>query len=412
LLLDVAHASSAVLSRDTAVVRCGRMNGEAIGLYGRIGARARRNTMKPIAAKTITFNGKFFGAAPTGVHRVAEQLVAATDALIAGQAGNGVDYAVVVRNSVKIPHYRNISCVRENRWVRKMHRIAWEQFYLPTVCRKDFVLNLCNLGPLLHRDSATMIHDAQVYSVPESYSLPFRLWYKFLFYSIGKRHRIILTVSEFSKRELVRYGVASADKIVVVHNGCDHVLGVRPDEGQLAALDLEPRRYVLALANTQKHKNISVLLRAFASAELGDVELVLFGGAGKADFEELGHVVPCNVRFTGRITDPELVGLMINAGALAFPSLTEGFGLPPLEAMALGCPVVAAPCGALPEVCGRAALYADPFSPDAWSLKIRTALDDQAVRRSLVSAGRRQAADFTWQRAACSLFETVNTLTR
>lgn len=368
--------------------------------------------MKSIASKTIAFNGKFFGAAPTGVHRVAEQLVAATDALIAGQAASGVDCALVVRDSVEVPLYRNISCVRESPWVRRMHRIAWEQFYLPLARRKDFILNLCNLGPMLHRNSATLIHDAQVYSAPESYSLPFRLWYRFQFFFIGKRHKIIFTVSEFSKGELVRYGIASADKIVVVHNGCDHILQIRPDEGKLVALSLKPRRYVLALANTQKHKNIGVLLKAFAGAQLKDIELVLFGAATQADFENLGHVVPPNVRFAGRITDPELVGLMVNGGALAFPSLTEGFGLPPLEAMALGCPVVAAPYGALPEVCGNAALYADPFNPEAWRLKILTMLDDEAVRQSLISAGRRQAGGFTWKRAARNLFEAVKAVSR
>jgi glycosyltransferase involved in cell wall biosynthesis len=367
--------------------------------------------MKAIASKTIAFNGKFFGAAPTGVHRVAEQLVAATDALISGQAGNGMDYAVVVRDRVAVPCYRNISCAREKPWARGMHRIAWEQCYLPLARRRDFILNLCNLGPLFHRDSATMIHDAQMYSAPESYPLPLRLWYKSLYFFIGRRHRIILTVSEFSKRELIRYGVATADKIFVVHNGCDHVLRITPDERLFAALGLERRRYVLALANTQKHKNIGVLLKAFADAELSEVELVLFGDARAADFENLGHVVPPNVRFTGRVTDPELVGLMVNAGALAFPSLTEGFGLPPLEAMALGCPVVVAPFGALPEVCGNAALYADPFSPDAWRRHIRSALDDTAVRQSLISAGRRQAEGFTWKQAARNLFDTVNAVT-
>ena len=361
--------------------------------------------------KTIAFNGKFFGAELTGVHRVAEQLIAATDALIAEQSGDSADYALVIRNSVKVPSYRKILCVRENPLVRRMHRIAWEQLYLPLARRKDFILNLCNLGPLFHHDSATLIHDAQVYSAPESYSLSFRLWYKFLFFFIGRRHKLIVTVSEFSRRELVHYGVASADKIVVVHNGCDHVLQIRPDEGRLATLNLAPRRFVLALANTQKHKNIAVLLKAFAKSELQDVTLVLFGGAKKADFENLGHVVPPNVQFAGWVTDPELVGLMINAGALAFPSLTEGFGLPPLEAMALGCPVVAAPFGALPEVCGKAALYADPFDPDEWSLKIRTVLDDEAVRQSLISAGRRQAGIFTWKQAARNLFDAVKAVT-
>lgn len=361
--------------------------------------------------KTIAFNGKFFGAAPTGVHRVAEQLIAATDALIAERSVNGADYAVVIRTGVNVPPYRNILCVHENSLARGMHRIAWEQCYLPVARRKDFILNLCNLGPLYHRDCATLIHDAQVYSAPESYSRSFRLWYKLLFFFIGRRHKLIVTVSEFSKKELVHYGVASADKIVVVHNGCDHVLQIPPDDGQLATLNLTPGRYVLALANTQKHKNIAILLRAFARPELKDVPLVLFGGASQADFENLGHIVPPNVQFAGRVTDPELVGLMIHAGALAFPSLTEGFGLPPLEAMALGCPVVAAPYGALPEVCGKAALYADPFDPNAWSQKIRTLLDVETVRRSLISEGRRQAGIFTWKQAAQDLFDAVKAVT-
>lgn len=367
--------------------------------------------MKMLASKTIAFNGKFLGAAPTGVHRVAEQLMAATDALIAGQTSFGSDYTVVVREQTEVPPYRHIACVRETHWARKMHRIAWEQIYFPLARRKDFILNLCNLGPLFHRDSATMIHDAQVYSAPDSYSLPFRLWYKFLFFFIGKRHKIIFTVSEFSKQELVRYGIASAEKIVVVHNGCDHVLQIRPDEQQLAKLNLERGRYVLALANTQRHKNIGVLFKAFASAELKDIELVLFGGATRAEFEALGHVVPPNVRFAGRIGDPELVGLMTHAGALAFPSLTEGFGLPPLEAMALGCPVVAAPFGALPEVCGNAALYADPFDPQAWRANILTALNDAAARQALIAAGRIQAGEFTWKQAARNLCEHVKAVT-
>ncbi|NIE65507.1 glycosyltransferase family 1 protein [Burkholderia sp. Ax-1719] len=371
--------------------------------------------MKPFEAwpghKTVAFNGKFFGAPPTGVHRVAEQLIAATDALIARQTARSVDYALIVRDGVEVPPYRHVACVHESPRVRRMHRIAWEQFYLPMARRKDFILNLCNLGPLIHRDSVTMIHDAQVYSAPESYSRSFRLWYKFLFYFIGRRHRVILTVSEFSRQELIRYGVASADKIVVVHNGCDHILQVTPDDSQVAALKLTPARYVLALANTQKHKNIGVLLGAFADPALQDTALVLFGGATRGDFERLGYVVPRNVQFAGRITDAELAGLMRNAGALAFPSLTEGFGLPPLEAMALGCPVVAAPCGALPEVCGKAALYADPQRPQAWVASIRTVLDDDTTRRSLISEGRANAAAFTWEQAARNLVETLQVAT-
>jgi glycosyltransferase involved in cell wall biosynthesis len=361
-------------------------------------------------SKTIAFNGKFFGAAPTGVHRVAEELIAAADAWIAEKPKDDDRYALMARTDVKVPPYRNIACVRESPRVRWMHRIAWEQFYLPMACRKDFLLNLCNIGPLFHRASATMIHDAQVYSTPGSYSRPFRLWYKFAFSFIGRYHKLIFTVSEFSKQELVRYGIAAADKIVVIHNGCDHILQIQPDDSLLAKFKLQSGRYVVALANTQKHKNVGILLKAFATPELADVALVLFGSAKKVDFENIGHAVPPNVTFAGRTSDAELAGLIANAGALAFPSLTEGFGLPPLEAMALGCPVVAAPFGALPEVCGEAALYADPFSEGEWSAQIRSAIDDETMRQSLVAKGHRQAGIFTWKRAAQNLIEAVQTV--
>lgn len=363
-----------------------------------------------VAPVTIAFNGKFFGAHLNGVHRVAEQIIAATDALITEQSGQRADYAIVTRYAEKLPSYRNISCVPGSSFACKLPKIAWEQFYFPFARRRDFILNLCNLGPLFHRNSATMIHDAQVYSTPESYSLFFRLRYKLLFFFIGRRHKIIFTVSEFSKQELVRYGVAHRDKIVVVHNGCDHVLKVPADEKPVAALKLEPARYVLALANIQKHKNVSVLLEAFARDELKDVPLVLFGPDSRAQFEAAGHMLPPNVKFAGRVSDAELVGLMKSAGVLAFPSLTEGFGLPPLEAMALGCPVIAAPKGALPEVCGDAAFYADPFSPAAWSEQIRTVLGNGAVRESLIARGRRHASRFTWRRAAQKLSDAIRAL--
>jgi len=144
------------------------------------------------------FNGKFFGAGLTGVHRVAEQLITSVDKFLDKRnSTTETPYAVVLRRYVSTPAFIALPIVREHASVSRLHRVAWEQLYLPYWRRHDFIVNLCNIGPLFHRASATMIHDAQVYSSPSSYSFSFRLWYKIALAIIGRRHRLILTVSEY-----------------------------------------------------------------------------------------------------------------------------------------------------------------------------------------------------------------------
>ncbi len=252
-----------------------------------------------------------------------------------------------------------------------------------------------------------MIHDAQVFITPESYSRAFRTWYRFVLRQAGRRHRRILTVSHFSKAQLVHYGIAPAERIEVIHNGVDHILRVAADATAIARLGLEPRRYAVALANTQKHKNIALLLQAFARPEMAGLKLVLVGGARQQDFEALGHHVPANTVFAGPASDAALRGLIEQALCLCFPSLTEGFGLPPVEAMLLGCPAMIAPRGALPEVCGSAALTADPDDPAAWSAGLLALAADPAHWTDRSEAGRRHAADFTWDRAARRLLAVL-----
>src|SRR5690606_15636035 len=121
--------------------------------------------------------------------------------------------------------------------------------------------------------------DAQVYLTPDSYSPAFRAWYRLILPLLGKHSSRILTVSEYSKTQLVTFGVAAADKIVVIHNGCDQVLRIVPDREFVFRSGLKKGRFILGLANTQAHKNIQVLLKAFATPELKDLTLVLFGTA-------------------------------------------------------------------------------------------------------------------------------------
>jgi glycosyltransferase involved in cell wall biosynthesis len=357
--------------------------------------------------KQIVFNGKFLTVSPTGVHRVAEELIHAFERLLADRRGqDDVPAPVVIapKTAKRKSPFAMIQVIRNGFASGSPREILWEQLNLPWLARNALLVNLCNLGPIFHPDSMTMIHDAQVYLTPESYSLGFQMWYKLVQPLLGRANRRILTVSEYSKEQLVRCGVAPADKITVIHNGCDHVLARSPAEDFVAASGLENGRYVLALASTLAHKNIRVLLEAFADERLADMTLVLFGSASKEDFEtKLGASIPSNVRFVGRVDDSQLAALMIHAAAFACPSTTEGFGLPPLEAMILGCPAIVAPCGALPEVCGDAALMADPHDTKQWVEQIRKLADDPVLSARLRDAGRRQASKFTWESAARKL---------
>ena len=358
----------------------------------------------------LVINGKFLqrSASRSGVHRVAYELVLALDAVLARDAALARAHPcglLVPGDWLPDIAFSHIRMHSVGRWSAALKGIPWEQLVLPWQARGATLLNFCNLGPVLHRDAFTMIHDAQVHSSPASYSRGFRAWYRLVQPRLGRRNRGILTVSQYSRAQLDQYGVADAARSLVIHNGCDHVLRLVPDEDAARDFGLADGRFVVALANTQAHKNIGLLLQAFRSARLGDMTLALFGAATREDFERQGHEVPPNVRFLGRISDEQLAGLLRRAAALACPSLTEGFGLPPLEAMALGCPVVAAPCGALPEVCAKAALWADPHDARAWEAQILRLRDDPALAGSLRERGARRAALFTWERAARRLLE-------
>lgn len=353
-------------------------------------------------AHRFIINGKFLRAESTGVHRVAMELANALADLVREKHFAVADMTFEVwhtsdgsmrAEAVKLP----------KRAVNFLTGIPWEQLTLPLTKRRGILVSLCNIGPVASSDAVTMIHDAQVHLSPQSYSRGFRWWYHLIQPLLGRRNRRILTVSEFSKTQIAALGICRADRIGVVHNGVDHILRVAADRSPIAALGLTVGRYVVALSTAQAHKNIAILLKAFAHPQLADLPLVLVGGTGRDAFIAGGIGVPDNVRFAGRVTDEALRGLMEGALCLAFPSTTEGFGLPPLEAMLLGCPAVVAPCGALPEVCGNAVRYVAPDDAMAWVSAIRELADNSVDRLALVQLGRDHARQFTWRKAALTL---------
>ena len=227
----------------------------------------------------------------------------------------------------------------------------------------------------------------------------------------------IIAVSECSKRDAARiYGVP-ADKIWVIYEGVDPRFGPIDDAAQIASIRRKynlPQRFVLHLGTIEPRKNLTLLFEALTALNVERYTLVVAGKTGWLTdpiFARIGELgLQDRVLFTGYVPDEDLPALLSAASVLVMPSKYEGFGLPVLEAMACGTPVIASNASSLPEVGGDAALYAAPDDPSAWAELISRVLKDAALRASMREKGLRQAAKFRWDIAARQTAEVYSTL--
>jgi glycosyltransferase involved in cell wall biosynthesis len=276
---------------------------------------------------------------------------------------------------------------------------AWEQLVLPARARKaGLLLNPANLAPLVFPRNAVVIHDAAALRHPGWYSPLYGRWQRGVLPVIAKRARIVITVSEFSRREIAELLHVDAH---VVPGGVDPRFHPRADpEPARAALGLI-RPYVLTVASRIARKNLSSLDATCRRLGNEGMDLVAAGG----ERPQFAGEAASPARALGHVPDAHLPGLYAGAAAFVLPSWHEGFGLTCIEAMACGVPVVAARAGALPETCADAARYADPFDPDDIATQVLAAIGDDRLRE----AGPQRAALFTWERTARELDALLKT---
>lgn len=261
--------------------------------------------------------------------------------------------------------------------------------------------------PSVHLPTVATVHDLLHRYMPDHFSRAELLWRRYWYEAVARRATIVITVSEHARGRIIESLDIAAERVVAIPNGVDHAR-FRPEPGAdeealVAGLQL-PERYIFYPASLWRHKNHLALLDALARTGDDTLHLLLSGAAyGRAE-EVMSHAsrlgLDGRVRHLGTVPAPAIPVLYRRATAMAFPSSYEGFGLPPLEAMACGCPVASSRAAALAEVCGDATAVLEPGDPDQMARTLLAVAGDREVRRRLRERGLAQAKRFSWQAAA------------
>jgi glycosyltransferase involved in cell wall biosynthesis len=355
----------------------------------------KKNNENP---KKVYFNARFLTMQTSGVQRYGIELVKALDRILDNKYHENKDISIIllapknihIELSLKnIPIY----CVG----VLKGH--FWEQLELPFYCRDGLLVSPCNTSPITVMNQILTIHDAAEVSIPMNFSFAFRTSYKILHAILGKQAQQIITVSHFSKTELVNHYNISSDKITVTYEGSNHIDYLEIDNSILHKNNLLKKKFILAVSTLNPNKNFASIIESFSYLGDFDCNLVIAGRKAKI-FNQSENFISQKAKYVGFITDAELKALYKHADGFVFPSFYEGFGLPPLEAMACGCPVIVSQSAALPEICGDAALYCNPKDPKDIASKIRQLLSDPSLQNTLRQKGKERAQQFSWHTCA------------
>jgi glycosyltransferase involved in cell wall biosynthesis len=304
-------------------------------------------------------------------------------------------------------------------------RIAWEQAVLPFAARRaraDVLFCPVNVRPVLSPcPTVVTIHDLIFLRYPEAFH-PLKRMYLTAMTGWSARHAThVITVSDSTRQDVVELLGVRPERVTTVHNGVSERFIPVPEQAKSAFLARQGvrGRTVLYIGTLEPRKNLTTLLQSFATiaakSDFEDVTLIIGGSKGWyydeifATAERLGLTASGRVRFLGRVPDDDLPLWYNVATVFAYPSLYEGFGLPALEAMACGTPVVASSTPALREVVDTAGITLDPGDMAAWAGALERLLAGGEEAERLKEAGLRRASEFTWERSAA---ETARVLGR
>jgi Glycosyl transferases group 1 len=285
--------------------------------------------------------------------------------------------------------------------VGKFRGHLWEQLDLPRFTMGSPLLNLGNTGPVSRRKQIVIMYDASTRAMPASYTPSFRMTYRILSPILGRQSQRIITVSEFSRAELIKYNIADSAKIVVIPGAASHLDGLVEDKSILESSGLVGAKFVLAVSSANPSKNFQAFSKAVSLPNQDPYIAVTVGGSDARVFTTDSN--PNNLMHLGYVTDEQLKALYKAAALFVIPSLYEGFGLTPLEAMQMGCPTLVSNAASIPEICKDGSEYFDPLDIQSLADNIKRILSDSSLQDDLRIRAKARAASFTWQNTSLAI---------
>ncbi len=294
---------------------------------------------------------------------------------------------------------------------------AWEQLVLPGKLRGRLLFSPSNTGPLRTNRQVLTVHDMSIFDCPETFTSRFVAWYQFLLPRLLPQVGLIITVSEFMKQRILEHIAIKPEKVVVIPNGVDADFcpeAISQLDNAIGSLNLPSSNYILAVGSVEPRKNLRRLLDAWARVQEqlpDDLWLVVVGAARNGRvFEGVRFdCLPQRVLFTGRVAEHLLPSLYAGALATVYVSIYEGFGLPLVESMACGTPVLAGNRSAMPELVGDAGILVDPFNVEEIAEAL-AGIVDSTLRAKLRQRGLSRARQFSWDETAKKTWQVLEAM--
>jgi glycosyltransferase involved in cell wall biosynthesis len=354
----------------------------------------------------IYINGRFLTQRMTGVQRYAHETLKAIDAVLS--CDSTAQWTLLAPKGTYLKEKWNHI---EFRTIGSFSGHAWEQLDLPFHASDGWLLTLSGAPSIFHPRHLFSIPDTAIYDMPNGYSFLYRLYYRMLWGICANHAKAIFTFTEFSRNRLAATFPGVSERIHVTSCGADHsslAVENRSDES-LDDKDADGRPYILAVSSLATNKNFEIILKLSEILDDVNLRIVVAGNSNQKVFGN-SEIISSRIEWLGYVTDDKLRRLYRHAACFVFPSLYEGFGLPPIEAMRQGCPVIASTAASIPEVCGDAALYFNPDSVDELKSQIIRVLHDPRLSHELQIKGERQAMKYTWGRVAQTILKTIESL--